>query len=199
MQVLLLILFSFCLPPSHQTNTHPEYAGPATTLTCCFAKALVWGRQSKPSVFIPCSKTSHILLQLAAPSQGRAMCWTFPFIPAGAKAGSGIYLPSLFLEKIKTTGHLVVLYCRPGLCHVVLPQPHLFSFLITSEPKQLTHAHAPCSPRESAPSLADHTLLQLVKLERSSSGWLGPWAAFQSPSHPQIPAKSAPWEPDTMH
>lgn len=91
------------LPPSHQTNTHPEYAGPATTLTCCFAKALTWGRQSKPSVFMPCSKTSRILLQLTAPSQGRAMCWTFPFIPAGAKAGSGIYLPSLFLEKIKTT------------------------------------------------------------------------------------------------
>lgn len=119
-----------------------------------------------------------------SPQPGTCDVLDFPFIPAGAKAGSGIYLPSLFLEKIKTTGHLVVLYCRPGLCHVVLPQPHLFSFLITSEPKQLTHAHAPCSPRESAPSLADHTLLQLVKLERSSSGWLGPWAAFQSPSHP---------------
>lgn len=141
---------SLCSPPSHhhgRKNTHVKFPGPAAILRC-------WLLCQNPNLGKVKANPARLCFAASCPTcycssqhPARGMCHVGPSLSsrpassstAGAKSGSDIggvlfvFPLPWFFKEIKTTWHLVALYCCAGLCHVFLPQS-LFALLITSEP-----------------------------------------------------------------
>lgn len=128
-------------------------------------------------------KLSYVLLQFTAPSQGHVPRWTFPFISASLKQHSGcqkwlwhwgclICLPSSLVlqgDQNNLTSGCTLLLCRLMSC---LSSTVFICFInhLWANIADTCSAHPPCSPRESARSLVDCTLFQLVRLESNLAG-----------------------------
>lgn len=179
---------SLCSPPSHhhgRKNTHVKFPGPAAILRCwllCQNPNLGKVRANPACL---CFAASCPTCYCSSQHPARGMCHVGPSLSsrpassstAGAKSGSDIggcliCLPSSLVlqgDQNNLTSGCTLLLCRLMSC---LSSTVFICFInhLWANIADTCSAHPPRSPRESARSLVDCTLFQLVRLESNLAG-----------------------------